>query len=77
MLAQNVAMKKFCPDCNTAFYSNVGFCDACGHEFKVARDARAGNESSMTEKQLDHLLYVLSIVAGLVGATIPFFFFGR
>ncbi len=70
-------MKKFCPDCNTAFYSDVGYCDACGHEFEIARNARAGKKSPITDKQMDHLLYVLSIFAGLVGATIPFFVFGR
>lgn len=70
-------MKKFCPDCNTAFYSNVGYCDACGHEFQIAREARAGKKPSISDKQMDQLLYVLSFVAALIGATIPFFFFGR
>ena len=69
-------MKKFCPDCNTAFYSEVGYCDACGRQFEVAR-LKVGLKAPSRDKQLDQLLYVLSVVAAAIGVCIPFFVLGR
>lgn len=77
MLGQDVFMKKFCPDCNTAFDSNIGYCDACGHAFDIVRDTKAGGTASLSDKQSDQLLYILSFVAALIGAMIPYLLFGR